>query len=298
MANSATRPETFEDLQKTIVQAFPTLSKRLQQIAGYALDNPNELALETIATVAQRAGVQPSSLVRFAQVLGFSGYSEMQRVFRRRLTAAMPDYTERVRLLGGEYPKDTSTLLDEFVTADIVGLRSLLQQKEIGDLLERAFTLIAGAETVYLVAHRRSFPVACYLSYAMSQLTVRNVLVDGVGGMFFQQVGHATPKDVVVAISTKSYSPDVLQAVRDAVQRGVVVVAITDSPLSPLVEHATVSLEVQQPTVHLFRSLSVQMTLATTLILGLGRLLETRRSAVAPPLQKLARKRGKEKNGV
>lgn len=291
MANSTSRPETFEDLQKTIVQAFPTLSKRLQQIAGYALDNPNELALETIATVAQRAGVQPSSLVRFAQVLGFSGYSEMQRVFRRRLTAAMPDYTERVRLLGGEYPKDTNTLLDEFVTADIVGLRSLLQQKEIGDLLERAFTLIASAETVYLVAHRRSFPVACYLSYAMSQLAVRNVLVDGVGGMFFQQVGHATPKDVVVAISTKSYSPDVQQAVRDAFQRDVGVVAITDSPLSPLVEHATVSLEVQQPTVHLFRSLSVQMTLATTLILGLGRLLETKRSAVSPPTKKLARKR-------
>jgi DNA-binding MurR/RpiR family transcriptional regulator len=291
MANSATRPETFEDLQKTIVQAFPTLSKRLQQIAGYALDNPNELALETIATVALRASVQPSSLVRFAQVLGFSGYSEMQRVFRRRLTAAMPDYTERVRLLGGEYPQDAGTLLDEFVTADIVGLRSLLQQKDIGDLLERAFTLIAGAETVYLVAHRRSFPVACYLSYAMSQLTVRNVLVDGVGGMFFQQVGHATPKDVVVAISTKSYSPDVLQAVRDTFQRGVGVVAITDSALSPLVEHATVSLEVQQPTVHMFRSLSVQMTLATTLILGLGRLLEIKRNAVAPPLKKLAGKR-------
>ena len=291
MGKTPSRPETFDDLQKAVVKAFPTLSKRLQQIAGYALDNPNELALETIATVSERAHVQPSSLIRFAQVLGFSGYSEMQRVFRRRLTAAMPDYTERLRLLGGEYPKDTGSMLDEFVQADIAGLRSLLQQQQLGELLERAFTLIAEADSVYLVAHRRSFPVACYLSYAMSQLNVRNVLVDGVGGMFFHQASHARPEDVIVAISTKTYSPDVVQLVKDSAERGVSVVAITDGPLSPLVEHATVSLEVQQPSVHMFRSLAVQMTLATTLIVGLGRALEAKRSPSTAPPKKPVRKR-------
>jgi DNA-binding MurR/RpiR family transcriptional regulator len=293
MAKALARPETFDDLQKAIVEAFPRLSKRLQQIAGYALDNPSELALETIATVSQRAGVQPSSLIRFGKVLGFSGYSEMQRVFRRRLTAAMPDYTERVRSLGGEYPADTEALLDEFVQADIVGLRSLLQQRQTAEQLEQAFDLLAQAETVYLVAHRRSFPVACYLSYAMSQLNVRNTLVDGVGGMFFQQASHATSKDVIIAISTKSYSPDVVQVVRESAQRGVRVVAITDGPLSPLIEHATVGLAVAQPSVHMFRSLAVQMTLAITLIVGLGRVLEAKRSVSAPPAapKKRARKR-------
>lgn len=291
MAKGASRPETFDDLQRAIVSGFPKFSKRLQQIAGYALDNPSDLALETIATVAQRAGVQPSSLIRFGKVLGFSGYSEMQRVFRRRLTASMPDYTERLRSLGGEYPKDTGSLLDEFVQADIVGLRSLLQQRQTGELVERAFHLIASAEIVYLVAHRRSFPVTCYLSYAMSQLNVRNVLVDGVGGMFFQQASHATARDVVVAVSTKTYSPDVVQVVRDAAVKGVPVIAITDSPLSPLVEHAKVSLEVQQPSVHLFRSLAVQMTLAITLVVGLGRLLEVQRLPSSPPPKKRAPKR-------
>jgi DNA-binding MurR/RpiR family transcriptional regulator len=60
---------------------FSLLSKCLKQIASYALDNPSEMALETIASVAPRAGVQPSSLIRFAKVFGFSGGSEMQRVF-------------------------------------------------------------------------------------------------------------------------------------------------------------------------------------------------------------------------
>lgn len=276
------RAEGFDALQKSIIERFPTLSKRLQQIASYALDNPSELALETIAVVAQRAGVQPSSLIRFAKVFGYTGYSDMQRVFRLRLTDAMPDYRERLKSLrgeeGGEQAKDVASLLDQFVQADIVGLQCLLQQRRTAELLDEAIGLLVEAETVYVVAHRRSFPVSCYLAYAMSQLNVRNVLVDGVGGMFFQQVSHATARDVVLAISSKAYSPDVVQVVRDAAAKHVPVIAMTDGPLSPLVQHARVSLEVQQSSVHMFRSLAVPMTLAITLIVGLGRALEGRRN--------------------
>jgi DNA-binding MurR/RpiR family transcriptional regulator len=276
---------TFDALQKAIVEQFPSLSKRLQQIASYALENPSELALETIATVAERASVQPSSLIRFAKVFGFSGYSDMQRVFRVRLTDAMPDYKERLRTLkldGGEDGEDTASLLNQFVKANIVGLQCLVEQRQTGARLDRAVSLMTGSDTVFLVAHRRSFPVCAYLSYALSQLGVRNVLVDGVGGMFFQQVSHATKRDVLLAVSSKTYSPDVAQAVRDAAQRGVPVIGITDGPLSPLVEYAQVSFEVQDATVHMFRSLAVQMTLAVTLVVALGRSLEAKREGKKP----------------
>src|SRR6478609_9078027 len=120
--SAAAFPETYDDLEKAIIERFPSLSRRLQQIASYALDNPSELALETIAAVAQRAGVQPSSLIRFAKGFGFSGYSDMQRVFRLRLTDAMPDYKERLRSLRTEQEteqaKDVASLLDQFVQAD------------------------------------------------------------------------------------------------------------------------------------------------------------------------------------
>ncbi len=280
---TAPYPETYDQLEKAIIEQFPSLSKRLQQIASHALDNPSELALETIAAVSQRAGVQPSSLIRFAKVFGFSGYSDMQRVFRLRLTDAMPDYKERLKSLNGtevqgEDAKDVNALLEQFVEADVVGLRRLQQNKRLGTLLDLSFKLITDSETVYVVAHRRSFPIACYLAYALSQMNVRNVLVDGVGGMFMQQVGHATNRDVIIAISSKAYSPDVAQVVREAKQRGVKVIAMTDSPLSPLAEHADVSLEVQQAAVGLFRSLAVTMTLAVTLIVGLGRAVEAKRA--------------------
>jgi DNA-binding MurR/RpiR family transcriptional regulator len=278
-------PASFDALQKAIVERFPNLSKRLQQIASYVLENPSELALETIATVAERAGVQPSSLIRFAQEFGFSGYSEMQRVFRVRLTDSMPDYKERVRSLKLDDAEDgegMASLLSQFVKANIVGLQCLEDQRQVSSRLERAVSLIAGSDTVFLVAHRRSFPVCAYLSYALSQLGVRNVLVDGVGGMFFQQASHATKKDVVLAVSSKTYSPDVVQVVREVAQRNVPVIAITDGPLSPLVKHAQVSFEVQDATVHMFRSLAVPMTLAITLVVAVGRAIEAKRDGKQP----------------
>jgi DNA-binding MurR/RpiR family transcriptional regulator len=69
-----------------------------------------------------------------------------------------------------------------------------------------------------------------------------------------------------------------VQVVRESAQRGVHVVALTDSPLSPLVANADVSLEVQQASVHMFRSLAVPMTLAITMVVALGRALEAKRN--------------------
>ena len=293
MSRNSPSPESFVDLQKAIIEQFPALSRRLQQIANHVLENPSEMALETIAAVAHRAGVQPSSLIRFAKVFGFSGYSDMQRVFRLRLTDAMPDYQERLRSLAGQQIGDatgersgpranaTSSLLEQFVQADITSLQRLLQQERMSELMEKAFRVIADSETVYLVAHRRSFPVTCYLSYALSQMNVRNVLVDGVGGMFFQQASHATSSDVMWAVSTKTYSSEVVQVVRESSQRGVRVIALTDSPLSPLAEHAGIAFEIHQGSVQMFRSLAAPMTFAVAFIVGLGRYLEGKKSVLA-----------------
>ena len=92
-------PATFEELRAAISAEYPGLSKRLQQIAQYALSHPNDLALETIAVIAARAKVQPSSLIRFAKAFGYDGFSGMQRVFRGRLIERSAGYGERIEAL-------------------------------------------------------------------------------------------------------------------------------------------------------------------------------------------------------
>ena len=272
---------TYDELHKRIVDRHAGLSRQLQRIAAFAVENPNDMALETVAAIAGRLAVQPSSLIRFAKAFEFSGFSEMQKVFRQRLIDGTPDYRERIRSIDDtELTNDHEAsvpLLSAYAEGSVAALRHLVENVD-RDRFERAVEILAAADTVHLAAQRRSFPVAAYLAYAMSQMGKRNVLLDGAGGMFFQQARGIRAGDALIAVSFRTYSPDVVELVKSANAQNTPVLVVTDSPLSPLVPDATVCLQVEEVQVHSFRSLSATMTLALALVVGLGRAIEKRAS--------------------
>ena len=92
-------PRDFDTLRATILERRGVLPKRIAQIAAYALDNPDDIAFGTAASIATSAGVQPSTLIRFAQQLGFDGFTSMQAVFRERLRERVASYDERLSAL-------------------------------------------------------------------------------------------------------------------------------------------------------------------------------------------------------
>ena len=265
-------PDTYEALKAAIAARYPTLSRQLQKIARFALDNPNELALETVTTIAGRAEVQPSSMIRFAQAMGYDGFSTMQQVFRSNLMASTPSYRERIQSLRknrGARFEDPDTVIADFVEDGIAALE-LLRDHTSRERLAEAVETLATAEEIYLLAQARAFPVAFYLSYALSRLERRCHLLDGVGGLLRQQADLATPKDAVIAVSFHPYSPMVVDIVTERSERGVPIVAITDSPLSPLALEARVAFEIKDNQQRPFRSLVAPMCLAQTLVVSLG----------------------------
>ncbi|MBT3360786.1 MAG: MurR/RpiR family transcriptional regulator [Rhodospirillales bacterium] len=265
-------PKTYEELQRTITERYESLSRQLQQIAHFVVENPDDLALETITRLAELAEVQPSSMVRFAQALGFDGFSTMQRLFRSRLIEGSQNYRERVQSLrqkrgGGE--REPNAILAGLTDQGIASLE-MLRAGTSPKAIQKAVEIMAAAEHVYLIAQRRSFPVAFYLDYALTCLEKRCRLVDGVGGMLTRHIRQATPKDAIVAISFRSYSPRVAENVGERADAGVPVIAITDSPLSPLAAPATVCFEIADNEKLTFRGLVGPMCLAQTLVVGLS----------------------------
>jgi DNA-binding MurR/RpiR family transcriptional regulator len=270
------RPATFDALHGAIAARYARLSRRLQQVGEYALAHPDHMALETIAVIAERARVPPSSLIRFAKAFGYDGFSEMQRVFRQHLVAQTPPYSERIRHLrpgDGAKGRPPALLLDEFAARGLEALDRLRRDLPI-ERLEAAVAILAGADVVHVAAQRRAFPVAVYLAYLLAQLDVRVHLLDSVGGMLPQQGRGITARDALLAVSFRGYSPETLALVEGSRARGAPVVAITDGPLSPLARIATVSLEVVEAEVQSFRSLSASMCLALVLAVALGQRLE------------------------
>ncbi len=198
----------------------------------------------------------------------------MKEKFEGPVTLYFFSFQERVETLGhvnGSGGGDTRVLLQGFVRDGIGALENLLESVGEG-ILDEAVSILKGADQIFVLGQGRAFPIAFYLGFALTRLERRSVLLDGIGGMQVQrqQVELATPGDALIAVSFRPYTPLVVEIASEKKEKGVPVIAITDSPLSPLAPHATVLLEVREEGDRIFLSLVAPMCLAQTLMVSLG----------------------------
>ncbi len=260
-------PGSIEEFQARLVEISETLPKRLLQCADYIALNTDRIALSTVAELSAAAGVAPSAFMRFCQMMGFSGYSEMQRMFRETYKHRWPDYTtrlENLRAAGGDSP---SALLAEFVEAGRASLSNLATTTDPA-LLERAVDLLVKARMIHIIGLRRAFPIASYLTYAFEKMEIPTMLHDGVGN--FNHRSALRPGDALIAVTFAPYTQDTIDLARHAAEAGHDVVAITDALNSPLHKIGTLSLMVSELDVGAFRSLSASLSLAMALSVAVG----------------------------
>lgn len=277
-------PTTATELRDMILARYDGFSKRLQHVARYVLDHPDDMALQTLTVIAERSGTQPSAIVRFAKSLGYTGAGPMQRLLRDSLLAnnASLGYSERVSRFTASVDhsvaaRGVGALIDEFTEGDIRALqntRATIGQEALAD----AVALIRKAQIVHIVGMRRAFPVATYLAYAIPQAGKPTVLIDAIGGLAFQQFRAISTKDLVIAISYHSYAPETISAVEAASAAGAKILAISDSLASPIAKLATQTMVVRESQVRGFRSLSASLCVAQALVVGLA--YEQERGAV------------------
>nr|WP_277753399.1 MurR/RpiR family transcriptional regulator [Rosenbergiella collisarenosi] len=263
-------------MQDDIRRRYDSLSKRLKQVARYLLDNSNNVAFDTVATIAQNAEVPPSTLIRFANAFGFKGFNEMKQIFRQHLMEETASYTERAKIsrnkinIGNERPPEKpKEILDMFALVNSQALQQLSTHIDEQQLCQ-AISMLDQAENIYVIGLRRSFSVASYLIYALRHLERRAFLIDGLGGMFTEQLSMVSSKDVVVAISYSPYSTEVLELVELGAKQGARQIAITDSMVSPLAAFSDVCFAVREAQLDGFRSQVASMSLAQTLAVSLA----------------------------
>jgi len=267
------KPESFDNLRNVIHERYDGLSPHLQRIARFALEDPNTFALETVVALAERNEVQPSTLVRFAKTFGYSGFSDLQKVFRLRLIEGAPAFRTKAEAQAGKLEKaahdNPLAILQEFTEASILELENLRETVD-GEKLKAAIEMMDRAANIFVIGQRRAFPVAAYISYGLIRLETRCQLLDAVGGMVPQQAATMTPDDLLIAISFAEYAQPVVDVVKDTHIRGIPILAITDRLTSPLAKNSTLCFPVDDADVHRFRPLAATMALAQTLIIALG----------------------------
>ncbi|WFR96285.1 MurR/RpiR family transcriptional regulator [Rhizobium tumorigenes] len=254
-------PRDFESLRSTIIERKASMPKRLAQVAVFALNNPDEIAFGTTASIATASDVQPSTLVRLARHLGYEGFSDLQSIFRERLRDRTLSYEERlISLEEARVEDENAAILAGFISSATQSINRLAATVQT-DTFATSVEILAAAETIYLIAKRRSYPLTAHMTYAFSKLNIRHQIVASPNGVDTELVQFATPRDAAIAASFSPYAAESLAQSQLLVDRGVPLIAITDSAFSPLAACATHWFEVAESDFAGFRSLSASMAL-------------------------------------
>ncbi|WP_172330109.1 MurR/RpiR family transcriptional regulator [Mangrovicoccus sp. HB161399] len=266
-------PKDYETLIRLIHDRHGQMSKTYQKISVYLTQNPNDVAVQSVNAIAEHCGIHASSFVRFAQSLGYTGFKDLQKLFQKRLATAAPGFEARKQALEAELEnrEDLSEygFLRELVVRDIASLEGLLEQTPPEDLT-RAADMIVAARDVYIVGQLRSAPVAELLRYVLTMLGKRVVLLDTGGGLATHMAHTMDGDSLLFAVSFRFYANEVVNIVEETQARGVPIIAISDSTLSPLAKSADVLFAVPEHDYTFSRSLAAPMCLAQAITVAVA----------------------------
>jgi DNA-binding MurR/RpiR family transcriptional regulator len=261
---------------------FDALPGRLRQAARWVLDHPADVALLTTREQARRAGLMPATLTRLAQRLGLSGYEELRRLFAVSIRRRPESFHGRAAELIARHGEEGDAALAQDLFAALGDHLGELSSPQSIARLQAAAALIAGATRVICFGLRSAFPAAFMLDYVRQLIGEASLLADAAGGRGIDALREAGPGDVLFCISVNPYTRLTVQAAEFARARGAMVVAITDSALSPLAKLADATVLVRTETPSFFHT----MTPAFAAVEALGALIAARRGQ--PALDALA----------
>ena len=252
-----------KDVLHIIQERMDRFSKGQKRIAGYILSDYDKAAFMTAGKLGKLVDVSESTVVRFANALGFEGYPEMQRALqelaRTHLTAAQ-------RMGVADNLMDRATVLDKVLLGDADKIKRTLEELD-RDAFERAVERIAAARNIYIIGSRSSASLAGFLTFNFRLMfdNVSHVEVSS-GSEMFEQILSIAPRDVLIAISFPRYSSRTVRAVQYAHNSGANVVALTDSNQSPLAPFADQLLTARSDMASFLDSLAAPLSIINAMV--------------------------------
>lgn len=254
------------DLMRVIQTKFTRLSKGQKLIAEYILKHYDKAAFMTAAKLGISVNVSESTVVRFANELGFSGYPKLQKALQELIKTKLTT-VQRIELSNDLISEETA--LKSVLKSDMENIRSTLEKinhKTFEDVVNNIFT----AKKIYIIGLRSSTALAEFLGFYLN-IILDNVKVVSYGiSDIFEQVINIDENDLLIGIGYPRYAARTVEALSFAQSRGAKVVAITDSLLSPLAAKADYTLIAQSNMASFVDSLVAPLSVINALIIAVG----------------------------
>ncbi|WPC68409.1 MurR/RpiR family transcriptional regulator [Rhodoferax ferrireducens] len=248
----------YRHLSQLLDSRFDSLSPELQRAARWLQAHPAELGLQSMRQSALAAGVAPATMTRLARALGLDGFEAMRR-------PSMVAFAESVARTAHPGPDLVTQACDQLAQAQAGNLKSV-RSRNSAQQLHAAAQAILDAREVLFLGLRASFCIAYHLHYTCDWLRANTRLATDAGGAWADQVLALAPGDLLVVVSQAPYTRQIVEAAQQAHARGVPVLALTDSSLSPLARLAQRTLLFDTASPSFFHSMVGAQALAETLM--------------------------------
>jgi DNA-binding MurR/RpiR family transcriptional regulator len=255
-------PATFSDLEALIRNYYPDMRPQFQAGAAFLMDNPGEVAVSTMRSIATKAGIQPSTFVRLAQYLGFAGWADLRALFVERLAGDPKAYAFKAKNIVKRSNSDN--LIAEIFGAQRANLNAS-EPKSADQLLGAAKTLVK-ARHVHIAGFRAAYSIAFLLHYLYRLFRSSVSLVSGGAGSLELELRAMCNEDAVVVISFAPYSAEAVRVADAAKRAGSKLIVLTDSVVAPIALKADHTILFSHESPSFFPSMAAATAVAESLI--------------------------------
>lgn len=266
----------------TVIEArFNGFSKGQKSIAKYILEHYEKAAYMTAARLGTLAEVSESTVVRFANELGFAGYPELQKALRELVRTNLTSF-QRVEV--SDSIMGDKDVLEQVLLSDAEKIRKTLDAID-REAFDAAVDNIINAKRIYILGVRSSAMIAGFLHYNLQMVFDNLALVQTTSGNeMFEQIMRIEEGDVMIAISFPRYSKRIIKAVEFAKRNGADVVALTDRATSPIAAQADQLLTANSDMASFVDSLVAPLSIVNAIIASVAK---KKRNELTERLKKL-----------
>lgn len=223
---------TVNDIYELIAKRMETMSKTQRKIAEYILNHRMEIAFLNVKQLAGKAEVSDASIIRFANFLGYTGYSQLQQVFQECTQNKWNGIEQENSQDGMSGPQIIETIYMEEIH-HIQKTLGQLDTKKFFEITDR----VVKAKRIFIVCARSSRSLGSYFHHNLNILLGNVYLLDSFDGNE-EVFSSLSSEDVVIGITFKRYSKTTVDLVEYANRKDTYIVAITDYMTSPIVKYA------------------------------------------------------------
>lgn len=254
------------DILSRISEQYSRMSKSHKVIAGFISEHYDQAVFMTAAKLGETLGISESTVVRFADKIGYAGYPE----FQRALEECVKGKLSSIQKMDAKYGKSTqSEVLTSVLTADIEKLQDTIDNLDPA-AFESAVENILAADTIYIMGLRSNEPLAEFLHFYLNMIRGGVVLLKTTSvSETFEQMIRINEKDCFIGISFPRYSMRTLKAMEFASDRNAKVIAVTDSTHSPMSLYSSCNLLARSDMVSIVDSLVAPLSVINALVVAL-----------------------------